>query len=223
MTENVEITYVGDPMCSWCWGIAPTLHALGARDELSVRVVAGGLRTGAAAQPLDDRLRSLLAHHWEQVERVSGQSFDHSILGWEGWLYNTELPCTAIVVMRRRREADTLRFFTHIQESFYSGAIDITALESYPALLAGFDVDVDEFMMELASEKARARAYEDFAEARTMGVMSFPTLLLDAAGRKRVLARGYAPLDRIESTLDHWLEVDRSDTVSGLGCEDGVC
>lgn len=223
MTANAKMIYVGDPMCSWCWGIAPTLHTLGARDDLSIRVVVGGLRPGAAAQPLDDRLRSLLAHHWEQVGLASGQRFDHSILEWEDWLYNTELPCTAIVVMRRRREADTLRFFTHIQESFFSGAIDITALESYPALLAGFDVDVDEFMMELASEKARTRAYEDFADARAMGVMSFPTLLLDVAGRKRVLARGYAPLDQIESMLEHWLGAERSGPVSGLGCEDRVC
>jgi protein-disulfide isomerase-like protein with CxxC motif len=28
MLENKEIIYVGEPMCSWCWGFSPVLRQL---------------------------------------------------------------------------------------------------------------------------------------------------------------------------------------------------
>ena len=46
-----ELIYVGDPMCSWCWGMAPALQAFAAhalQQELAFSVVLGGLRPGGA-------------------------------------------------------------------------------------------------------------------------------------------------------------------------------
>jgi putative protein-disulfide isomerase len=59
---DVEFVYVGDPMCSWCWGFAPALELLVARYSLPVRVIVGGLRTGPAAPVLDGTMRAFLAH-----------------------------------------------------------------------------------------------------------------------------------------------------------------
>ncbi|MFQ5523922.1 MAG: DsbA family protein, partial [Acidimicrobiia bacterium] len=39
-----KLIYVGDPMCSWCWGFAPEIEDLA--DEYPVEVVVGGLRPG---------------------------------------------------------------------------------------------------------------------------------------------------------------------------------
>lgn len=40
------VRYVGDPMCSWCRDIAPTLHGLAGycqRHDLDFAITAGGL------------------------------------------------------------------------------------------------------------------------------------------------------------------------------------
>ena len=75
-TENVEeikwegdteIIYVGDPMCSWCWGISPQLNALeryGKQQGIPFRLVLGGLRgegDQAWNQEFKDYLESLSA------------------------------------------------------------------------------------------------------------------------------------------------------------------
>ena len=46
-----KLIYVGDPMCSWCWGFAPEIESLA--DDYPIEVVVGGLRPGPSAQPLD--------------------------------------------------------------------------------------------------------------------------------------------------------------------------
>ena len=48
--ETDRIIYIGDPMCSWCWGIAPELDRLQAWTTLPFDVVVGGLRPGPSAE-----------------------------------------------------------------------------------------------------------------------------------------------------------------------------
>ena len=63
--STAEFLYVGDVMCSWCWGFAPTLTKLTENFQLPIRVVNGGLRPGPSAELLDNRMASFLGHHWE--------------------------------------------------------------------------------------------------------------------------------------------------------------
>ena len=43
MTSDLEFIYVGDPMCSWCWGFAPVLERMTEVYEIPIRVVVGGI------------------------------------------------------------------------------------------------------------------------------------------------------------------------------------
>ena len=59
--DKQEIIYVGDPMCSWCWGISPDLIKL--RDhyresQVAFRIVLGGLRPGGG-DPWDDQMKEV--------------------------------------------------------------------------------------------------------------------------------------------------------------------
>lgn len=206
MEPKPELIYVGDPMCSWCWGIAPVIERLNKRDDIELRVVVGGLRPGPQAQPLDDRLRQTLAHHWEQVAARSGQPFDTIALEREDWVYDTELPAVAVTTMRRLVPEETVRFFGHLQQSFYRDGVDITDRNQYPQLLTGFPVDSDAFVAEMLSDGARTRAWEDFAEARELGVLGFPTVLLRIDGTMQVLSRGYATQEALDNQLTYWVE-----------------
>jgi putative protein-disulfide isomerase len=206
MESKPELIYVGDPMCSWCWGIAPIVERLSNRTDIDTRVVVGGLRPGPQAQPLDDGLRQTLAHHWAQVEAKSGQPFDSAALQREGWVYDTELPAIAVTTMRSVAPDQTIRFFGHLQGSFYRDAIDITDPDVYPKLIAEFPVDDAAFLAEMLSEDARTRAWEDFAEARELGVLGFPTVLLRIEDTTQVLSRGYKTQEHFDNQLTYWVE-----------------
>ncbi len=178
MKPDVELIYVGDPMCSWCWGFAPVLEQLDQRFELPLRVVVGGLRPGPAAEVLDEGLKQVLLHHWQQVEEASGQPFDHAGLDRVGWRYDTMVPDTAVVTMRHIDDAKTLPFFATLQRAFYEDVVDITDPAVYPTLLGAFDVDVQKFSELMGSDEMRDATIEDFRLAQRLGVSGFPTLLL---------------------------------------------
>jgi putative protein-disulfide isomerase len=131
-----EIIYVGDPMCSWCWGIAPELQDLQERHpELPFKVIVGGLRPGPHAEPMDDRLAAFLGHHWREVSARSGQPFDHSILERRDWVYDTEPACRAVVAMRRLDPPRAWPLFKRLQRAFYAEGILLNDPEVYPQLV----------------------------------------------------------------------------------------
>ena len=203
---EIEFVYVGDTMCSWCWGFAPTIDALVKHYSFAMRLVNGGLRPGSGAQVLDDdNLRSYLIHHWDQVGAASGQPFNEKALATDGWVYDTEYPARSVVTMRSLSPENEFEWFKRLQRAFYSEAIDITDDAVYPGLLAGFPVEVDDFLAQLDEEKSRLSAWEDFEEARSLQATGFPTLLLRTGTDMATITRGYRSFDDIEPHLTGYL------------------
>lgn len=224
--QPLEFIYVGDPMCSWCWGFAPVLDQLQEAFTIPIRVVVGGLRPGPSAEVLDDRMRRTLAHHWHRVEERSGQRFDHAFLARDdGWVYDTETADIAVVTMREHNEKQLLPFFFRLQQAFYAEGVDITDRSEYEPLVEAFDVDVDGFMRDLYSPALKQRTWEDFAEARRLGVSGFPTLLLDDGDRALVASPGYVPGEQLIPALRGWIQEQHAPIASGLVCDldSGVC
>ena len=224
LPTDAEFVYVGDPMCSWCWGFAPVLDQIAGHYAIPIRTVVGGLRPGPSAEVLDDRMRDFLAHHWEQVAERSGQPFDHTGLDRDGWSYDTELPARAVATMREMAPDQTLAFFTRLQRAFYAEAVDVTDPRTYPAIVAEFPVDADEFTKRLEADHSKQAAWQDFAEARKLGVAGFPSLLLRLDDDYLVVARGYLSWEQLEPALSGWLRDRYAESAAGLFCDiDGNC
>lgn len=196
----VEFVYVGDVMCSWCWGFAPVLDRLRKQFRIPIRVVNGGLRPGPHAQLLDPEMASYLTGAWSKVEEATGQPFDPTWLAkrLEGppWKFDSELPAIAVTVMRRHSPEDALNFFCDLQHAFYARGADLTEPAAYRPLLARYPVDADRLHSELLTPEAQRAAWEDFQEARTMGVFGFPSLFIRQNGQLAAVARGYQPFEQ---------------------------
>lgn len=218
--NGVSIVYVGDPMCSWCWGFAPTLERLVSAHDLPLQIVVGGLRPGAAAQPLTDDLKAYLLQHWDHVAAASGQPFDRAALEQRRpeWRYDTEPAAAAVVTMRTQRPESELSFFTRLQRAFYAEGVDLTDPASYPALLEGTDLDVDAFVDQMRSEEMRRAARADFAEARRLGVTGFPTTLVRLGDRYRMIAAGWQPYEQVGQILHAVI-----DRFAAPGAAGGMC
>lgn len=220
---DIEFLYVGDPMCSWCWGFAPVLERMQEVYDVPLRVIVGGLRPGPEAEPLDDGLSATLEQHWHHVEAASGQPFDYSFLERrDGWRYDTEVPAVAVVTMRELDESLTLDFHTYLQHAFYAQAIDITDAAIYPSLVADFDVDADKFVELMGSEEMKRRAWADFSKSRSMGVAGFPTLLIREGKDLGIVTRGYVPADQLLPSLSDWLLDRYVESGDLLFCEPGT-
>lgn len=199
---DVSLIYVGDPMCSWCWGFAPEIESLS--EDHSVEVVVGGLRPGPAAQPLEDRMAGFLRSHWVEIAERTGQPFDTSFLDRrDGWVYDTEPAAIAVTVMRDLDEPRTLDYFTTVQHAFYADGKDITDFGVLADLTNGFDVAHDDFRHRLDTEQAKKQAWEDFSRSRNWGIDGFPALIgAISDDRLALLARGWTPADLIRTRID---------------------
>lgn len=202
MSDRITgLIYVGDPMCSWCWGFAPEIESLA--EDLPVEVVVGGLRPGPMAQTLDDRLAGFLRHHWEEIAERTGQPFDAGFLERrDGWVYDTEPAAIAVAQMREMSPNQTLDYFTDVQMAFYGKGDDVTDFDVLAALTDGYEVDQEVFAAALPTEEAKTRAWRDFSRSRNWGISGFPTLVGELEdGRLALLARGWAPAADIRGRI----------------------
>ena len=215
---DIELIYVGDPRCSWCWGFEPVLDAMVQRYTFPISLVMGGLRPGPAAELMDVDMKRYLAHHWHQVEETTGQGFDHTFFQRDNWTYDTELPCIATVTMRTIAPDFVNVFYAKLQRAFYASNVDITDPAVYPDLLREMPVDADRFIEKMQSPEMRKATYEDFSRARALGANGFPTLLLRDGDEHYLVARGYVPFDQLEPALTGWIESNHAAAADGLVC-----
>ncbi|MEX2550517.1 MAG: DsbA family protein [Nitriliruptoraceae bacterium] len=223
--RDLEFVYVGDPMCSWCWGFAPALERLEGHYKIPLRTVMGGLRTGPAADEMDEAARQQLATYWDGVAERTGQPFTHASLQRDGWRYDTEPSCRAVVTMRELAPADTLRWVARLHRAFYVEGVDITDLQVFPDLLEGFDVEPERYRTLLTDPRTRERTQEDFAEAGRYGAAGFPTLLFRDGEELGIVTRGFVDWDALEPALTRWLEERYGPLDTDLLCDpsNGPC
>lgn len=205
----MKLIYVGDPMCSWCYGFGKEMTALMARHpELPLEIVVGGLRAGAT-DVLDTRGKQFRLGHWARVEENSGLPFNRDgLMARENFVYDTEPICRAVVTARRLApEVDLLSVFRALQHAFYVDALDTTdgAVLAEVAVAAmakvGHTHSAKAFHDEWAAPATIAAAAREFALARQMGIQSFPALLLETKGQLMEISPGYAHVDQLDKLL----------------------
>lgn len=200
-----EIIYFGDPMCSWCYGFTDVIQALRQRyqDRAKVSLVMGGLRPDGT-HVVDVRYRDFLRGHWTEIGERTGQPFDLAILDRTGWIYDTEKPCRAVVVMRNLLPEVEWEYFAATQKSFYHHNHDPNDPRSFATIAETFGVDADDFLQAFQDKAAIQATQQDFRTARSLGVDSFPTVLVRDDRGYGALTVGYRPLDSLVGPLESW-------------------
>ena len=94
----MEMIYIADPMCSWCYGFRPVISALAARfgGKLPLRLMMGGLRAGNR-EPWAPPTRTMCAPGLDARGRRHGPAFRYELFAREGFTYDTEPACRAVV------------------------------------------------------------------------------------------------------------------------------
>ncbi len=201
-----HLLYIADPMCSWCYGFAPVIEAIATHfgDRLPVRTMVGGLRAGntRAMGPSDkDYIRTA----WTRVNAATGQPFDHAFFERDGFVYDTEPACRAIVTMRNLAPEKPLAFKGAISAAFYGANRDTTSAEVLADLAAEAGTDRAAFLDAFCSADIRNETARDFHTAKDMGVEGFPCLLAGTAPTYAMVTNGYRPLDGMIEALEAWL------------------
>jgi len=195
--------FVLDPMCSWCWGMAPVVDAVRRLygDRFACHVVMGGLRT-KGEMAWNETAKAYLKKQWEAVHARTGQVFSEVLFLKEGFMYDTYPACKAVVTVREILGEEAAFLYLHtIQKAFYTEGIDITnarLLYGYYEQLFG---NSSKFAFMYATERIETLMYHDFAKARSMGATAFPSLVIVDGEGHMVCQKGYRTFDEIETLL----------------------
>jgi putative protein-disulfide isomerase len=203
----MNLIYLGDAMCSWCWGFSPVLDRIrdAYGDRFAFKLVLGGLRPGAQAEPMGEGLKHFLRSEWSQIADTTGQPFDLRFLDREGFVYDTHPAARAVETMRRLKPGAEFEFFKRVQRAFYAENVNVTEPASYGRLVEPFDVDTKAFAEGMASDASDAAARASYQEARRLGIQGFPSIVIEDGERRGLLTYGYRPYDELVPGLEYVL------------------
>ncbi|QJR13749.1 DsbA family protein [Usitatibacter palustris] len=197
----MQLVYVADPLCSWCYGFGPELTRLLERlPQAKVDLVMGGLRpynTERMSQPF----REMLASHWKHVGATSHLPFNEALIASDTFIYDTEPACRAVVVARGLFAANAFTYMKAVQTAFYRDARDVTQPEVLADIAAESGYGRDAFLELLQSDKAREATRGDFAVTQSMGIGGFPTLAVSYSKKLFLVASGFTKTDVLEERL----------------------
>ena len=203
----MNLIYVGDTMCSWCYGFAKSLNELLAdpRDAapLKISLVMGGLRP-FTTEAMTPARADELAGHWKRVAEASGQPFataPNTALHLPGFVYDTEPPSRATVTVRNLRPAAAWPFFEAVSKAFYAEGLDVTRTDVLADIAERLDVPREAFIYAFESDRMREATRVDFEQAKTWGIRGFPTLIAEHDDHLHLVGSGYMPTDTLRERL----------------------
>lgn len=196
------IIYVGDPMCSWCWGIAKELEQLktNMQEDYDFQLIVGGLRPGGGDQ-WNTTFKDFLREHWTHVNEKSGQPFNFDLLEQEEFNYDTEPSCRAVRVVRDIAPDKEFAFFKAVQYGFYQKNEDPKKVDFYQSICKDMGIDFVDFSSKFLSDTYKQLVREDFAASAEMGVRGFPSIVLKKEDKLYLIASGYAEFEQMKARI----------------------
>lgn len=191
------ILYIGDPMCSWCYGIAPELEKLqiyAKEKDIGYKIMLGGLRP--YGQEWNSEFKGFLAHHWKEVNARTNQKFDYAFLEREDFSYSTLPSCKAVVVMRHLLDENSDKmlssYFSDIQVAFFAKNQDPTDINLLAKLAQKYGISEEVFIKIYNDKKAHDITFAEFSQVQNLGVRGFPSLILYKDDKLMQISNGYA-------------------------------
>lgn len=203
--DEYSVIYVGDTMCSWCYGFAPEMDKfIKLHPELKVRLVQGGLRPYNTEKiyGMQDFLRS----HWEEIKERTGQPFNYDILLNETFVYDTEPASRAVIVARMIDETKEWEFFKKVQIAFYKENKDTSKLATYLEIAKELGLDTDKFTKLFDTDEAKYATKSDFQLANEMGVKGFPSVVIKMKDQFYMISNGFREVKDLEEVYQRVLK-----------------
>ena len=222
--DRLHFLYVADPLCSWCYGFAPVIEALAEHftGRLPVRLVMGGLRAGNT-KPMRDEDKTYIRNAWSKVGQASGQPFDMAFFDREGFIYDTEPACRAVVVARDwdgARPISALTFKARISAAFYAHNRNVTDTNVIVAVAEEAGFDGATFRAKFTHPDTKSATFRDFLTSQELGVTGFPMLAAGSeAGGYALVTNGFRPIDGLVEALETWLAKGAPVTTAGSAAQ----
>ena len=168
----------------------------------------GGLRAGNT-RPMRAEDKDYIRNAWSKVGAATGRAFDAAFFDRDGFVYDTEPVCRAVVTAREWPELQPespLAFKDRLSTAFYANNRDVTDPATIADIAAEAGYDRAAFLERLQSADMRNATFKDFLTSQQMGVEGFPMLAAGTeSGGYALVTHGYRPIDGFPEAIETWL------------------
>lgn len=205
MNGMQKVYYVGDPMCSWCWGFHPVLMAV--KDALPADVplvyVMGGLARDSD-EPMPEETKAYVKSAWQAVTAETGATFN-----WEFWekcepRRSTYPACRAFYAAKKQNQG--VAMYEAIQRAYYQEARNPSDVETLVAVAGEIGLDTERFAADLGSEAVEQEMQDGFNVRRSFNANEFPSLVFQKGDSVQFLVKGSDPTEVVLKRLENALE-----------------
>lgn len=207
---ELSLVYIGDPMCSWCWGISKTLKQVreyAINNGIGFSLITGGLRPGGGDAWTED-FKRFLAKEWKHIEQTTHQPFSYKLLEREHFNYDTEPSARAVCIARRlwqgkdSNDEKLLAFFSAIQYKFYVHGEDPNEIEFYRSICHDVELDFQIFTEKFGLAESKKESYAEFELNRSWGVRGFPSFAIRKDKAVNIIGSGHISLEQLIHAMD---------------------
>jgi len=181
----ITLFYVHDPMCSWCYAFDFSLTALQKKlpDFIRIKKIIGGLAPDTT-QPMPVELQQNIQQTWRRIE----QTVPNMLFNYDFWTINipvrsTYPACRAILAARQQGADFEDKMIGAIQTAYYQKAKNPSLTSTLVQCALEVGLAVDKFAHDLASDEIEMELQNEIGTARSLSVISYPSLLLKHGGR----------------------------------------
>lgn len=189
-----RLHYLFDPLCGWCYGVAPLIEAAAGVPGLEIELHGGGMLAGANRRAINPQWRAYVLPHDRRIAELSGQPFGdgyfNGLLNDQGAVLDSEPPISAILAAQAVT-GQGLAMLQRIQHAHYVEGRRIADVQVLTALAGELGLSLLPFSNAYQAACGR-QTQGHIAASRVLlaqaGAQGFPTLLLeDGRGHMRVL------------------------------------
>ncbi|RDX35647.1 DsbA family protein [Kangiella sp. HD9-110m-PIT-SAG07] len=206
----VKLFYFHDPMCSWCWGFAPTWQRLQDRinselnHKLKIEYILGGLAPDSD-EPMPLELQQTLQSYWRRIEQMLGTEFNHDFWAKCQPRRSTYPACRAVIAAGKQGKEKAM--IRAIQEAYYLKAKNPSDYSTHVDLAQNINLNEKAFAQDIHSDKTNEELHRQIQLHRSLPSNGFPSLVIE-------YEKGHIPIpvdykhvepmfDRIKSALNN--------------------
>ncbi|WP_293266360.1 DsbA family protein [Neptunomonas sp.] len=202
----MQLLYIMDPMCSWCWAFSPTIDAIKQQfPNLPITYVMGGLAADSeSTMPAEQQ--EAIQSIWSQIEAKTGTRFNHDFWTKCTPRRSTWQACRAILAAENIQSGAAPGMARAIQHAYYLEAKNPSDNATLIALAESLGIDPSEFSKQLNSTSIQQEFEENLRVSQQLDVSGFPALRLLEGQQATRVSDGYSSPDDVIKRLNNTLK-----------------
>ncbi|MDF2650868.1 MAG: dithiol-disulfide isomerase [Paenibacillus sp.] len=212
--KKVNLYYVTDPICSHCWAIEPTLRRFVEQygDHFNLHTVMGGLLEKWHDGPIDPAngiyKPADVAGHWREVGELSRMPIDGSLMIDDP--VQSSYPASRVfkVIQKNHNDAVAFEYLRRAREALFAFNQNISDPAVMIEIVNQLGLDGEAIVNEAEQPIGQQLLNEDFAQAKSLGVRGFPTMIMMNEENKGVKIVGGRPFQYYVDGLKQVLKTE---------------